>query len=73
MPQWISQFLTEVSLNLSTDMAVNLARSFLKEMAQPTSKEEEIGKSLWTLEHILQQPPSRPPTTTNGDLQPMEG
>jgi len=61
LPQWISQFIGNHHLNLSTDMAVNLAKVFLKEMAQPTSKEEEIGKSLWTLKTVQRQPDSRVP------------
>jgi len=59
LPQWISQFLTDDKVNLSTDMAVNIARTFLKQMAQPTSRADEIGKSLWTLDYVLQQPASR--------------
>jgi len=38
LPQWVSQFLGDEYCNLSTDMAVSVARKFLKSMAQPTSK-----------------------------------
>jgi DNA excision repair protein ERCC-2 len=53
LPQWIGEFLTPGNLNLSTDMAVNASKKFLKEMAQPWTKDEQLGKSLWTLEHVL--------------------
>jgi DNA excision repair protein ERCC-2 len=52
LPQWISDAMQPSHLNLSTDMAVGVAKKFLKEMAQPWAKEDQIGKSLWTLEHI---------------------
>lgn len=35
LPQWINRHLTAAQLNLSTDMAVNVARRFLRAMAQP--------------------------------------
>lgn len=54
LPQWISQYLGSSQLNLSTDMAVGVAANFFREMAQPTSRQDELGKSLWTYQHILQ-------------------
>ena len=35
LPPWVKQFLTDNYLNLSTDMAVEYGRRFLREMAQP--------------------------------------
>jgi DNA excision repair protein ERCC-2 len=52
LPKWISDFMTPDHLNLSTDLGVEIARKFLKEMAQPYTKDEQLGKSLWTLDHI---------------------
>ncbi len=52
LPKWISDFLSPAHLNLSTDIAMDMARKFLKEMAQPYTKEEQLGRSLWTLEHV---------------------
>jgi len=52
LPAWITQFLSVSHTNLSTDMAITLSKKFLKEIAQPTSKEEEIGKSVLTVEMI---------------------
>ncbi|KAJ2139837.1 TFIIH/NER complex ATP-dependent 5'-3' DNA helicase subunit [Coemansia sp. RSA 788] len=54
LPRWISTCLTETSINLSTDMAVGLARKFLKAMAQPFELESQLGISMWANEHIVQ-------------------
>jgi len=35
LPKWIKQFLHEGYMNLSTDVAINYVRSFLREMSQP--------------------------------------
>lgn len=67
--------MTPAHLNLSTDMSVSLAKSFLKEMAQPSTRvrfsdiktrflhfilqEEQLGKSLWSIEHIEKQQEKR--------------
>ena len=37
MPAWITTHLKDVTLNLSTDMAVHVARDFLRRMAQPVN------------------------------------
>ena len=34
-PAWITQFVTESSLNLSTEIAVAQVKTFLREMGQP--------------------------------------
>lgn len=51
IPQWISKYFGN-SLNLSTEMAVAEASNFFLEMAQPTKREDELGNSLWTIEHV---------------------
>eukprot|EP00026_Physarum_polycephalum_P003399 Phypoly_transcript_03410.p1 GENE.Phypoly_transcript_03410~~Phypoly_transcript_03410.p1 ORF type:complete len:721 (+),score=86.18 Phypoly_transcript_03410:291-2165(+) len=38
LPQWVQNFMTPAHMNLSTDMAVSLAKSFLREMAQPYTR-----------------------------------
>jgi hypothetical protein len=38
LPQWVQNFMSPAHLNLSTDMAVSLAKQFLREMAQPFSR-----------------------------------
>jgi len=60
LPKWIQDFLVPSNINLSTDMAVNIAKKFLKEMAQPYTREEQLGKSLWSFEHVEKQ--NRPTT-----------
>jgi len=37
LPKWIQQHITDSSLNLSTDMAIQVAKNFFREMAQPFS------------------------------------
>lgn len=44
---WIRAQIPDQHNNLSTDMAIQAAREFLKQMAQPWSKEEQLGHSLW--------------------------
>lgn len=48
LPKWINQFITEAAINLSTDMALVIAKKFLRSMAQPF----EHGVSLWSLEDV---------------------
>jgi hypothetical protein len=35
LPRWIVQSISEANMNLSTDMAVQVAKQFLRLMAQP--------------------------------------
>ncbi|OZJ02096.1 hypothetical protein BZG36_04580, partial [Bifiguratus adelaidae] len=51
LPKWINDCLVETSSNLSTDMAVVVARKFLRSMAQPF-EQNQLGVSLWTVEDI---------------------
>jgi DNA excision repair protein ERCC-2 len=41
LPHWVQQFMPDANLNLSTDLAIVLARSFLKELAQPAPPEPQ--------------------------------
>jgi len=66
LPQWILQFCQQQHLNLSTDMAIQLSKQFLREMGQPFSRESQLGKSLWSIEHIEKQPTSKPPIINGG-------
>lgn len=43
LPQWIQQWMAPDSLSLSIDSAVSMARSFLREMAQTRSKNDDLG------------------------------
>lgn len=60
LPQWVQQFMPDSYTNLSTDAAVNIARQFFRQIAQPVSRESELGKSLWSLEDVQKQTHSRP-------------
>ncbi|KAJ3057218.1 DNA-dependent ATPase of the nucleotide excision repair factor 4 complex [Rhizophlyctis rosea] len=46
LPKWIQAGMTEACLNLSTDMAVAMAKKFLRTMAQPF-EHSQLGVSLW--------------------------
>ncbi|KAG0240218.1 DNA-dependent ATPase of the nucleotide excision repair factor 4 complex [Actinomortierella wolfii] len=53
LPKWINQYITDTSVNLSTDMAIAIAKKFLRSMAQPLETQSQLGVSLWTLEDVL--------------------
>ncbi|KAL1547256.1 DNA helicase [Salvia divinorum] len=44
LPSWILSHLRDAHMNLSTDMAVHIAREFLRKMAQPYDKSGAMGK-----------------------------
>ncbi|KAK8693900.1 hypothetical protein V6N13_071467 [Hibiscus sabdariffa] len=44
LPSWILSHLREVNLNLSTDMALHIAKEFLRKMAQPHDKISGSGR-----------------------------
>ncbi len=54
MPQWIQQFMTDATSNLSVDVAIASARQFLREMAQPVP----AGRNVSMSEAELQRHPS---------------
>lgn len=51
LPKWIQQYLAPSDMNLSTDMAVGLAKNFLRNMAQPFEG-SQLGISLWSEKEI---------------------
>ncbi|KND01119.1 DNA repair helicase (rad3) [Spizellomyces punctatus DAOM BR117] len=51
LPKWITAGMTESCLNLSTDMAVAMAKKFLRTMAQPF-EHNQVGVSLWDAEEL---------------------
>jgi DNA excision repair protein ERCC-2 len=59
LPKWILQFLSETYLNLSTDMAIQHVRHFLRLMGQPIDQ-TALQSVLLTLEEAnrLNPPPS---------------
>ena len=54
LPRWINQYIAETSSNLSTDMATNLAKRFVRHMAQPFDS-QQTGISLWTIDHVKER------------------
>ncbi|WZZ77150.1 hypothetical protein YC2023_097722 [Brassica napus] len=53
LPGWILSHLRDAHLNLSTDMAIHIAREFLRKMAQPYDKTGTMGrKTLLTQEDL---------------------
>ena len=43
LPVWIQQFMTDAHSNLSTDVAMAAARTFLREMAQPAPAHKQVS------------------------------
>lgn len=52
LPRWIQEHLKDALCNLSTDEAVQVSKRFLRQMAQPFSRSDQLGLSLLTLEQI---------------------
>ncbi|KAK3582679.1 hypothetical protein CHS0354_031090 [Potamilus streckersoni] len=52
LPRWIQEHLKDALCNLSTDEAVQVAKRFLRQMAQPFHREDQLGLSLLTLEQL---------------------
>ncbi|KJE90279.1 hypothetical protein CAOG_08527 [Capsaspora owczarzaki ATCC 30864] len=52
LPKWIQQYMTDDLCNLSVDEAVQVAKRFLRNMAQPFNKDDQLGLSLLTLEQV---------------------
>uniref|UniRef100_A0A3Q4AQA2 General transcription and DNA repair factor IIH helicase subunit XPD n=1 Tax=Mola mola TaxID=94237 RepID=A0A3Q4AQA2_MOLML len=52
LPRWIQEHISDGSLNLTVDEAVQLSKHFLRQMAQPFKQEDQLGLSLLTLEQL---------------------
>lgn len=52
LPKWIQEHLTDNYCNLSTEEAMQTARRWLRQMAQPFSREDQLGISLLTLQQL---------------------
>ncbi|KAI6057580.1 TFIIH basal transcription factor complex helicase XPD subunit [Aix galericulata] len=52
LPRWIQEHISDANLNLTVDEAVQVAKFFLRQMAQPFHKEDQLGLSLLTLEQL---------------------
>ncbi|XP_063177665.1 general transcription and DNA repair factor IIH helicase subunit XPD [Chroicocephalus ridibundus] len=52
LPRWIQDHLPDANLNLTVDEALQVAKFFLRQMAQPFPQGEQLGLSLLTLEQL---------------------
>ncbi|CAG0898524.1 unnamed protein product [Cyprideis torosa] len=52
LPRWIQEHLMDSMLDLSTEEAVQIAKKWLRLMAQPFTREDQLGISLLTLEQL---------------------
>ncbi|XP_077174711.1 general transcription and DNA repair factor IIH helicase subunit XPD isoform X1 [Paroedura picta] len=52
LPRWIQEHITDANLNLTLDEAVQVTKYFLRQMAQPFRKEDQLGLSLLTFEQL---------------------
>lgn len=54
LPKWIQEHLTDGYCGLSTEEAMQLSRRWLRQMAQPFTREDQLGVSLLTLAQLEQ-------------------
>ncbi|XP_067874911.1 general transcription and DNA repair factor IIH helicase subunit XPD isoform X2 [Heterodontus francisci] len=52
LPRWIQEHITDSNLNLTVDEAVQIAKHFLRQMAQPFKQEDQLGLSLLSLDQL---------------------
>lgn len=52
LPKWIQEHLVDSFCNLSTEEAMQLSRRWLRRMAQPFTREDQLGISLLTKEQL---------------------
>jgi DNA excision repair protein ERCC-2 len=62
LPKWILQFLLDAYLNLSTDMAIQHVRHFLRVMGQPVDQ-TALQSVLLTFDEVKRMNPPLNPTT----------
>lgn len=52
LPKWLQEHLKDYLTNLSIEEAVQISKRFLREMAQPFSREDQMGVSMLTKEQL---------------------
>ncbi|KAL5285926.1 ERCC2 family protein [Megaselia abdita] len=52
LPKWIQEHLVDNHCNLSTEEAIQMSRRWLRRMAQPFTREDQLGVSLLTLDQL---------------------
>ncbi|CAG5059086.1 unnamed protein product [Parnassius apollo] len=55
LPRWIQEHLRDSLCNLSTEEAVQICKRWLRQMAQPFTREDQLGVSLLTLQQLQSQ------------------
>ncbi|XP_052742411.1 general transcription and DNA repair factor IIH helicase subunit XPD [Bicyclus anynana] len=55
LPRWIQEHLRDSLCNLSTEEAVQISKRWLRQMAQPFTREDQLGVSLLTLAQLQSQ------------------
>ncbi|XP_034940132.1 general transcription and DNA repair factor IIH helicase subunit XPD [Chelonus insularis] len=59
LPKWIQEHLSDGLCNLSTEEAIQIAKRWLRQMAQPFSREDQLGLSLLTKEQLEKEESSK--------------
>lgn len=52
LPKWIQEHLKDPMCNLSVEESVQISKRWLRQMAQPFTREDQLGISLLTLEQL---------------------
>lgn len=52
LPKWIQEHLQDNYCSLSTEESMQIARRWLRHMAQPFTREDQLGVSLLTLQQL---------------------
>ncbi|XP_060534815.1 general transcription and DNA repair factor IIH helicase subunit XPD [Cylas formicarius] len=69
LPKWIQEHLKDSLCNLSTEEAVQIAKRWLRQMAQPFTREDQLGVSLLTLEQLQKLEQKRLEEQQNDQMQ----
>ncbi|XP_015599647.1 general transcription and DNA repair factor IIH helicase subunit XPD [Cephus cinctus] len=59
LPKWIQEHLTDSLCNLSTEEAIQISKRWLRQMAQPFTREDQLGLSLLTKEQLEKEEASK--------------
>ncbi|TRY70725.1 hypothetical protein TCAL_01186 [Tigriopus californicus] len=52
LPKWIQEHIRDSMCNLSTEEAIQISKKWLRQMAQPFTREDQLGISLLTYEQL---------------------
>ncbi|XP_033210261.1 general transcription and DNA repair factor IIH helicase subunit XPD [Belonocnema kinseyi] len=59
LPKWIQEHLTDNLCDLSTQEAIQISKRWLRQMAQPFTREDQLGLSLLTREQLEKEETSK--------------